>query len=239
VTRWLCQIAAHAGLTGMESIIRTQIPTRPCSCHHSRTAATAMDTERPLSVGEAARGSSSVTVLSLSMPFPPPLDEQVDRYARSDLGGDLDWHIAQFPFLADDSALQRRVGEEFFTARYLYKLLEGVHRTEQWARSAQARLQVLQYASIYEACLHHVLFQTFKDRPQVSELGRYSTLKEYDVPPALFKSFEHDGRQIVTAYMAQKKAEISKIKFEDKVRAAVEPVRLRLRPPSDVADLRK
>ena len=87
------------------------------------------------------------------MPFPEPLAEEVDRYARSDLAGDLNWHIEKFSFLAGDVALQRRVGEEFFTARYLYKLLEGLHLSDQWAVAAQARLQVLQYASIYEACL--------------------------------------------------------------------------------------
>src|ERR1700753_1035988 len=155
------------------------------------------------------------------MPFPESMAQEVDRYARSDLPGDLIWHIGQFSFLADDPRLQSRVGEEFFTARYLYKLLEGIHLGEQWAVSAQARLQVLQYASIYEACLQHVLFELSRHNPRVQQLEKYTPLKPYDVPPGKFKSFEHDGRQIVAAYRADSKGDISKIRFDDKVDAAV------------------
>jgi hypothetical protein len=158
----------------------------------------------------------------LTMPFSESLAQEVDRYAKSDLPGDLIWHINQFSFLADDPRLQRRVGEEFFTARYLYKLLEGIHLDDQWAVSAQARLQVLQYASIYEACLHHVLFELSQHDPRVQRLGKYTSLKPYDVPPSKFKSFEHDGHQIVSAYRADSKGDISKIRFDDKVDAAVD-----------------
>lgn len=162
------------------------------------------------------------SALHWTMPFSESMAQEVDRYARSDLPGDLMWHIGQFSFLADDPRLQSRVGEEFFTARYLYKLLEGVHLEDQWAVSAQARLQVLQYASIYEACLHHVLFELSRHDPRVQQLGKYTSLKLYDVPPSKFKSFEHDGRQIVAAYWADSKGDISKIRFDDKVDAAVD-----------------
>src|SRR5215467_3183685 len=156
------------------------------------------------------------------MPLPESTAQEVDLYARSHLAGDLSWHIAQFSFLADDTALQQRVCEEFFSARYIYKVLEGLHLSDQWAVSAQARLQVLQYASIYEACLHHVLFEIMKDDPRVQQLGKYTALKEYAVPPNKFTSFEHDGRQIVSCYWAESRADISKIRFDDKVDAAVD-----------------
>jgi hypothetical protein len=42
------------------------------------------------------------------------------------------------------------------------------------------------------------------------------------VPSSKFKSFEHDGRQIVPAYRADSKGDISKIRFDDKVDAAVD-----------------
>ena len=159
--------------------------------------------------------------LHLSMPFSDSLAQQVNLYARSHLEGDLDWHIDQFSFLADDAALQRRVGEEFYTARYIYKILEGLHLDDQWAVPAQARLQVLQYASIYEACLHHVLFEISRNHPRVQALGKYVSLKSYDVPLAKFRSFDHDGRTIVSAYWAENRAEVSKIRFDDKTNAAV------------------
>ena len=50
----------------------------------------------------------------------------VDLYARGDLEGDLQWHIDFFSFLGDNPDLQRRVGEEYYSARYIYKLLEGL-----------------------------------------------------------------------------------------------------------------
>ena len=56
----------------------------------------------------------------------------------------------------------------------------------------------------------------------MKELGRYTSLKPYDVPPSKFKSFEHDDRQIVSAYWADGKTDISKVRFEDKVDAAVD-----------------
>jgi hypothetical protein len=90
------------------------------------------------------------------------------------------------------------------------------------AVSTKARSQVLQYASIYEARLHHVLFEISRHNPRVQEIGKYISLRAYDVPPSKFMSFEHDDRQIVTAYWADGKADISKIRFDDKVQAAVD-----------------
>lgn len=109
------------------------------------------------------------------MPFDLPVRDAVDGYARADLDGDLDQHIAKFDFLADDPDLQQRVGEEYFTARYLYKLWEGLRVDETWANRAQVQLQVQQYASIYEACIHHVLFNECADEPVVRGLLEQQT----------------------------------------------------------------
>jgi hypothetical protein len=155
------------------------------------------------------------------MPFEKDLADQVNAYARSDLGGDLSWHVDQFSFLGDDTDLQKRVGEEFFSARYIYKILEGIRLQERWAVSAQARLQVLQYASIYEACLHHILFRRLKDSVEVQRLGIYETLKRYDIPEDKRRLVQHDNRDIVPAFMTEARAAESKIRFDDKVDAAV------------------
>src|SRR5689334_25398059 len=113
------------------------------------------------------------------MPFPDSLAQQVDLYARSDLQGNVDWHIGQFSFLADDAALQRRVGEEFFTARSIYKIPAGLHLDDQWAVAAQARLQVHQYASIDEPCLHPVRCSKHQywasDSAQLNTAGNFPT----------------------------------------------------------------
>jgi len=70
--------------------------------------------------------------------------------------------------------------------------------------------------------LHHVLFEVSKDDPRVKELGRYTSLKTYDVPASKFISFKHDGRSFVAAYWAHSRADTSKIRFDDKVDAAVD-----------------
>lgn len=70
--------------------------------------------------------------------------------------------------------------------------------------------------------MHHALFELSRSDPRVQQLGRYTSLKPYNVPPSKFESFEHDGRKIVAAYWADSKADISKIRFDDKVDAAVD-----------------
>jgi hypothetical protein len=125
--------------------------------------------------------------------------DSVNSYARDDLDGDLNNHVEFFSFLAGDPDLMRRVGEEYFSARYLYKLWEGIRLGEDWAR----RAQVQQYASIYEACLHHLLFGRCAATPEVQALLKLRTLKEWNVAgPVRAKLAEApapDGRAVVAA----------------------------------------
>lgn len=89
------------------------------------------------------------------MAFKENIKKEVDEYSRNHIGS-KDWHISQFDFI-DDNKLATRLGEEFLAARYLYKILEGLEAGG-WLQRAQIRLQVLAYASIYEASLHYLLF---------------------------------------------------------------------------------
>lgn len=89
------------------------------------------------------------------MAFAEEIKKSVDEYARKHIA-DEDWHKSFFDFI-DDPKLANRLGEEFLAARYIYKLLEGLEADE-WLQRAQIRLQILSYASIYEAALHHLLF---------------------------------------------------------------------------------
>jgi hypothetical protein len=127
------------------------------------------------------------------MPFDDETQRSVDAYARQDLAGDLNDHIDFFSFLKEDPDLMRRVGEEYFTARYLYKLLEGLRIADTWARRTQVQLQVQQYASIYEACLHHLLFTLCKDRPEVTELLGYYTLRNWSINKDLQRRLDSAG----------------------------------------------
>jgi hypothetical protein len=149
----------------------------------------------------------------------------VDSYARDDLDGDLNNHVEFFSFLADDPGLMQRVGEEYFSARYLYKLWEGLRVGEDWARRAQVQLQVQQYASIYEACLHHLLFGQCVARPEVQALLKLRTLKEWNVAAPLRAKLAEapapDSRAVVAAIESWITHDETKVRFEHKADAAV------------------
>jgi hypothetical protein len=158
------------------------------------------------------------------MPFDPAIVSAVDSYARQDLDGDLNNHIEFFSFLADDPELMRRLGEEYYSARYIYKLLEGLRIEDNWARRAQVQLQVQQYASIYEACIHHLLFVRCADHPEVKALLQLPTLKSYSVSQELRNRLAAvrapQGRQVVAAVEAVITLNDTKVRFDSKARAA-------------------
>jgi hypothetical protein len=158
------------------------------------------------------------------MPFDPVIAKAVDSYARQDLHGGLSEHVEFFSFLADDPELRWRLGEEYYSARYIYKLLEGLRIGENWARRAQVQLQVQQYASIYEACIHHLLFVRCADRPEVKALLERPTLREYSVNQKLRDSLAAvkapQNRQVVAAVEAVLPLDETKVRFDSKARAA-------------------
>lgn len=154
------------------------------------------------------------------MPLEADIRATIDSYARSDMRT-REWHTGYFDFI-EDRNLRHRLGEEFYTARYLYKLLEGL-AVEGELQIAQVRLQVLQYASIYEAAIHHLLFDALADHPEVRELGRYRTLKRYSIPAIERKKWppiSHDDKEIIPAYEAVQIAPQTKIRFDDKAHCA-------------------
>lgn len=115
------------------------------------------------------------------MPLREPVRSEAAEYARQDLPGDIDWHVDYFDFVSDIE-LRRRIGQEFYAARYLYKLWEGLRINEPWALQAQVQLQVQQYASIYEALIHYLLFTEATDEPEVQRLFEYRALVERPLP---------------------------------------------------------
>ncbi len=161
------------------------------------------------------------------MPFDAEIAVAVDQYALADLPGGIEWHVEFFDFLGDDPALQHRLGQEFFAARYMYKVLEGMRDQAEWAKDLQVRYQVLQYASIYEAALHHLLLSTLSGTVPGRRLRRRYQLKRYSIPPDLQSEFErlsnatHDGKRIVPAFRAETRIRDGEIRFKAKVAGAV------------------
>ena len=89
------------------------------------------------------------------------------------------------------------------SARIIYKLLEGVGADE-WLQRAQIRSQILSYASMYEAAIHHIIFVNLANHPQVFALTEFPMKKQISIPSraleALKNHLEHDGKRIIPTY---------------------------------------
>ncbi|WP_211250494.1 hypothetical protein [Sulfitobacter donghicola] len=133
-----------------------------------------------------------------------------------------EWHEEQFDYITD-TGLAKRLSEEFMSARHIYKMLRAIE-AEDWLQRAQVRVQVLMYASIYEAALHHVLFDQNATAPEVIQLTQRNTLKKISIPEnslkELHKHLEHDGREIIPSYHAVVPSDITKVRFDAKANCA-------------------
>jgi hypothetical protein len=87
-------------------------------------------------------------------------------------------------------------------------------------------MQVLSYASIYEAVLHHFLFDVLSTEPRVLALTEFPTKKEISIPSAsravLEKHLEHYGNKIIPTYEAVGKTDVTKVRFDRKAECAHE-----------------
>jgi hypothetical protein len=113
------------------------------------------------------------------MTFSAEVKDAVNKYAAAHIGS-LDWHVDFFAFIADDK-LAKRLGEEFYSARVLYKIMTGLEAKD-WMLRAQIRNQIFSYASIYEAVIHHLLFDMLSTNPRVVALTKFPTRKLISIP---------------------------------------------------------
>lgn len=155
------------------------------------------------------------------MAFDAETKDKVARYVSAHIADEA-WHFAYFDFLTD-KALARRLGEEFISTRHTYKYFEGMG-AEGWLKRAQVRLQVLCYASIFEAVIHHILFVDLAAEPQVIALTEFPTKKQISIPAAsmamLSKHLQHDGKQIIPTFEVIGKTDETKVRFDRKVECA-------------------
>jgi hypothetical protein len=121
------------------------------------------------------------------MPFPGSLAKAIDDYARRYLPDEA-WHRGFFNFI-DEPKLAEILAREFFAARYMYKLLEGLAATA-WLRHQQVKTQVVAYASIFEASLRHVLFDVIPTHPSVLKCLKYKRLDPIQVKKPAWDSLK-------------------------------------------------
>lgn len=156
------------------------------------------------------------------MAFEKEIIEKIDKYCMRDLP-DNDWYNNEFNFIKDKE-LKERIITEFKNARYIYKFFEGIS-AENELRLAEVRLQILMYASIYEAIIHYVLFdEYYKESDNVKALLTQKVTKKISISEEqrakLGKELEHDGKDIIPYYMTTQKRDITKIRFDEKCKAA-------------------
>lgn len=155
------------------------------------------------------------------MPFPNKIRSAVVKYVERHLPGDS-FYKDYFWFISD-VGLRQRLEEEFRSVRYIYKLLEGLG-AEGWLQSAQVKVQILLYASIYEAALHHVLLQDYASAPQVTALSSYEHRKAInisaDIRGRIQKACSPAG-PIHVYEIETKGIDERKIVFEDKAKVAL------------------
>ena len=135
---------------------------------------------------------------------------------------DWNWHQSEFDFITD-TTLRDRLADEFISARYIYKMLEGM-KADDWLLQAQIRIQILSYASIYEAVIHHLLFEDFKKRSEVVGLTEFNMKKVISIPAKklaqLESALEHDGKSIIPTYEGTGRTDVTKVRFDKKAECA-------------------
>lgn len=156
------------------------------------------------------------------MPFEKEFKDSIINYCTRDLPKD-EWYENAFNFIKDDT-LRNRLISEFKNARFVYKFFEGISAKDELLL-AEVKMQVLMYASIYEATIHYVLFdEYYKNNPVVKKLLTQKVNKRFSIPTTQLAQINslisHDGKTIIPYFETTQKRDITKIRFDEKCIAA-------------------
>lgn len=156
------------------------------------------------------------------MPFDSNVKTAIHTYCMRDLPND-DWYEDAFSFVKDN-VLKIRLIAEFKNARFIYKIFEGLSAKDELLL-AEVRMQVLMYASIYEAIIHYVLFdEYFRDSTLVQNLLVQKINKPFSIPQkqltTISSLLSHDGKTIIPYFETTQKRDITKIRFDEKCEVA-------------------
>jgi hypothetical protein len=143
--------------------------------------------------------------------------EYVDKHLPDD-----SFYENYFWFISD-ADLKIRLEEEFRSARYIYKILEGM-QAKDWLLTAQVKVQILRYASIYEAVLHHVLLQDYAGTPEVTDLCSIEHHKPINISGVIRQKIQstYNPTGSISVYETEiRKKDERKITFEEKADTAL------------------
>jgi len=152
------------------------------------------------------------------MPLEESIRKTIHDYCLRDLPGGIQWHIDQFGFI-DDTELKKRLGRAFYSARYIYKLMEATHVTGDELHPF-VKFQIIQYASIYEAIITNLLWNRFINHPEVIQLQTHKSYKPIGALASLTK-IKYGDEDIYTCVYRDAKTPKNSIPFRDKVDCSV------------------
>ena len=174
------------------------------------------------------------------MPFEDKITDYIYNYCNNHLPEE-GWYQNELDFIEDDK-LRTRLIQEFKSIRFAYKLYEGIQASEE-NHIFQIRYQIFAYASLYEDILEYVIKNYKLDDENIKKIHYICILKRFDIPynqKKIIDNMTHDGKKIIPCYIGSKKLDYSKIKFEEKCKAA-EHIGLikKIDTPNGICDLPK
>lgn len=148
------------------------------------------------------------------MAFPEELKQTVNEYVNKHHPNQKWWEQYFDTTFISDPELSNRLVQEMMAIRSIYQLLEGL-RVENELLRAQAKIQIITYASVYEAVLHHIIFHTaLKNTSEVQGLLTYEKYVQRSLPYPN-KDIIHCKEKIYTMAKVNGTKDERYIKFEE------------------------
>lgn len=155
------------------------------------------------------------------MPFSKEICEEIFGYCQKHIG-DQDWFNEEFEFIEDEQ-FRSRIGSEFKGVRFAYKMYEGIGAKDE-NLIFEVRHQILSYASIYEAVIHYVLYNYYRDTTEFHEM-------QYHIAPTkmgyqeeqianVAKLLHYSGADLMIYHLQERKKDESQVRFDDKCKTA-------------------
>lgn len=132
---------------------------------------------------------------------------------------EIDWFKDCFDFVGD-SSLQLHLAEAYYQARFLYKIMQGLHLTS-FKRTAFTKFQIQQYASIFEALIDYALEKYHKD--DLKELLKEVEFRQINVLGAnTTLTFEEGGKvePVYTCKRASRNVSLKKTRIDKRTELA-------------------
>lgn len=155
------------------------------------------------------------------MAFSETLKNTIYDYCNSHLADDS-WYNEEFEFI-EDTAIRKRLVEEFKGIRFAYKLYEGLEATDE-NLIFEVRHQILAYASIYEAVIQYVLYSYYQNTLEFHNMQyhtvptrmSFSEKQMEDVKRILSKPDEN----LMIYHLQERKKDETQVRFDDKCKTA-------------------